>query len=602
MNKHILTGIILLLLMSTIGSAINIQPTSEQGEIHETLAITSPFITVSDQYSKITLAETDSMLMNPGEPMIPQLIKTYILPFGATIDTLDVTFLDNISQAIEKPLQPASSPQPINTNLPRPSHSATSTSKYEIYPLEPFSYTIGTGLHDNNHVTFLSIHIYPIRYQPAEQKLTITSTIDLTIQYTIPPESFIIPTETLNLAIIAPEEFSNALQPLITHKNNHNMTTQLFTTETIYTQYSGRDNPEKIKYAIKDLIETQGISYVLLIGSLTKLPIRYSAIHVYNENTIPTDLYYADVYDSHGIFCSWDSNHNNIFGEYNWDDGMIDEVDLYADVHIGRYPCTTQEEVNTVVSKIITYETTTASENWFNTLVLMGGDTFPNHGNIEGEFVTQKIAEVRPEFTAKKIWTSQRNYNPFTIDFTLSQGAGFVSYSGHGYEQGFGTSPPNVEKRIEYWSPYIIGLLNRNKLPIIFFDACSTSKLDFDLEGFEEFYPYFSVIIKALQGSDYDPTQPFPCFSWQLIKKPTGGAIATIGSTRVAFTHVDNGGIHGGASYLNYHFFQAYTQGITVSEMLTSAQNNYINNVGYDCVTLEEFILLGDPSLRTGGY
>jgi len=35
--------------------------------------------------------------------------------------------------------------------------------------------------------------------------------------------------------------------------------------------------------------------------------------------------------------------------------------------------------------------------------------------------------------------------------------------------------------------------------------------------------------------------------------------------------------------------------------MLTLAQNDYIDNVGMDYFTIEEFILLGDPSLRVGG-
>jgi len=45
-----------------------------------------------------------------------------------------------------------------------------------------------------------------------------------------------------------------------------------------------------------------------------------------------------------------------------------------------------------------------------------------------------------------------------------------------------------------------------------------------------------------------------------------------------------------------------YEEGISVSEMFTGSQNDYINYVYKDCVTLEEFILIGDPSLKTGGY
>jgi len=36
--------------------------------------------------------------------------------------------------------------------------------------------------------------------------------------------------------------------------------------------------------------------------------------------------------------------------------------------------------------------------------------------------------------------------------------------------------------------------------------------------------------------------------------------------------------------------------------MMTGAQNDYINNVGPDYFTIEEFILLGDPSLMVGGF
>ena len=45
-----------------------------------------------------------------------------------------------------------------------------------------------------------------------------------------------------------------------------------------------------------------------------------------------------------------------------------------------------------------------------------------------------------------------------------------------------------------------------------------------------------------------------------------------------------------------------YEEGITVGEMLTRAQYDYIDNIGKDCFTLGEFVLYGDPSLKVGGY
>jgi hypothetical protein len=49
-------------------------------------------------------------------------------------------------------------------------------------------------------------------------------------------------------------------------------------------------------------------------------------------------------------------------------------------------------------------------------------------------------------------------------------------------------------------------------------------------------------------------------------------------------------------------FFEAYEPGVSVGQMLTQGINYYINLGGKDYLTLEEFVLIGDPSLKVGGY
>ena len=297
---------------------------------------------------------------------------------------------------------------------------------------------------------------------------------------------------------------------------------------------------------------------------------------------LPTDIYYADIYDSKGEFCSWDANDNDIFGEYDRDHGNIDQVDLYVDIMVGRIPFQNSIDLNIVINKIITYENSAYGSNWFKKILLMGGDTFPDHGNIEGEFVTGLVGEEMENhgFETITLWTSENTFKPFNINLKTSLGAGFISYSGHGYEHGFGTSPPDVEKRISYYNPYLLGMLNGNKLPIIFFDACLSATLD-------------RTILNIFK---------VPGFAYNMVKKSNGGAIAAIGATRVAFTDVGFSGVYGGAGYLNLHFFKNYEDGNTLGEMLTKSQNDYLNYVGEDCITLEEFIIIGDPSLKVGGY
>jgi hypothetical protein len=178
-----------------------------------------------------------------------------------------------------------------------------------------------------------------------------------------------------DMIIIAPDSFSDALQSLIDFKNSVDIKTFLKTTEEIYDEYTGRDHAEKIKFFIKDVIETQGVNYVFLAGNDLKVPMRKCAISVVtgqlNWYEILTDLYYADIYDSNGDFSSWDSNNNGKYGEcycgFTTDRyEIIDDVDLYPDVAVGRLPCSSVEEYNNIVDKIISYETSTFGNDWFN--------------------------------------------------------------------------------------------------------------------------------------------------------------------------------------------------------------------------------------------
>jgi len=44
---------------------------------------------------------------------------------------------------------------------------------------------------------------------------------------------------------------------------------------------------------------------------------------------------------------------------------VVDELDLYADVYIGRLACRNSDEVDLLINKIINYEITTYGEEWF---------------------------------------------------------------------------------------------------------------------------------------------------------------------------------------------------------------------------------------------
>lgn len=557
----------------------------------ESIVISEPIIQEESEYITLNFEESTAYLMNVGEPMLPFVSKVYTLPFGTKIKSVEVSLSDAKELSVSKDVKPVPEPKPVSlvTQTQTSEDLIKAASVYdseELYPAKDFGYTAGAGLDGEEHVIYLAVHCYPVKYSPAENMIYYSENVDIHVVYE-KPTSPVVFNDEYDLVIISSSKFSSNLQPLIDHKNSHNVRTILKTTEEILGSYQGRDDPEQIKYFIKDAIETWNAKYILLIGDMDYMPMRQTTIDVWKDELLPTDLYYADIYDENGSFCSWDSDEDNKFGEYDWREDDVDEVDLYADINVGRLPCKNSLELKIAIGKIITYETQTYGQQWFNTAVLMGGDTFPEtnpndhrYEVYEGEIVTEEVSNHIPEFNCIKLWTTTGNYRPRIINQKITAGAGLVSYSGHGYEIGFGTSPPNVEKRIEYYTPYTLGMLNINKYPVIFFDACSTARIDFEDYGIK-----------------------LPCFAWYLIKKPLGGAVATIGATRVAFTMVSEHGAHGGAGFMNVHFFKAYEPGIMVSHMLVSAQVDYLNEGEWkDCITLEEFILVGDPSLKIGGY
>jgi len=308
------------------------------------------------------------------------------------------------------------------------------------------------------------------------------------------------------------------------------------------------------------------------------------------DEEVITDLYYSDIYDSSGDFCSWDFNNNNQFGEPS------DRVDHYPDVHLGRLACDSLSDVTIVVDKIIHYETETYGSDWFNTMIYIGGNTFRWSPGNDGEEINEMIMDILPQFSPEIIWTSENNFNRRTISNAITAGAGFLDYSGHGFEFGMGTYTPIGTQMKYYYSAYIKDTKNGYKLPIIFFDACLTAKIDYVLQDLLDYraYSVFDMLAKILK---IDTSQRRACYAWAFINHEGGGAIATIGATRTAF-----GGVDEGAGKMSIEFFSAYETSQNLGEMMTQMQNEYIKDVPGDDFTLEEFILLGDPTLKIGGY
>ena len=442
MNRLISVIIIFCFVLGGLGAAA-IQPesTTEYRTLNKTFQIARNDLRITekqDQYLRVSFSQNDQYLLNPGKPILPRYIQTFELPFGATNIHVQVTASETAKQTIYKQIQPSPAPMPLSPieNYQAPEQKDESLyQSSEPYPSEWYRYNVGVGVNEHfEHVTYVTVHIYPIQYTPADNILTIAETADITITYT-PPESNLFPqTTAYDLVIIAPSAFSDALQPLIEHKNSYGVETTLKAVEDIYSEYDGFDKAEQVKYFIKDALEQWNIKYVLLVGGLKStiyskpkdnanlgasgwhIPVRYSNVREAGDPGFPTDLYYADIYKEGGVFENWDSDGDGILAEY-----PDDIIDLSPDVAVGRLAISDVAEVQDVVNKIITYETTSYGSDWFKKMIVFSGDGFLDQRDLNIQWDTKEFADGAYTIKAQSFNPVTRMYNrcfPWTLSLS----------------------------------------------------------------------------------------------------------------------------------------------------------------------------------------
>jgi hypothetical protein len=165
---------------------------------------------------------------------------------------------------------------------------------------------------------------------------------------TIPPRK----TSSIDYLLITRTNFVAAFQPLIDRKIADGLSVKVVTMDTIHREFPGVDDPERIRNCIRDAYLHSGLSYVLLGGGTTVVPCRYAFVPMSSDpqaSSVPTDLYYAC------LDGSWDSNGNGLWGE-STDGEEGTDVDLLAEVYVGRAPVETLREVDVFVEKTVRYE------------------------------------------------------------------------------------------------------------------------------------------------------------------------------------------------------------------------------------------------------
>lgn len=331
----------------------------------------NPIVNTQNGYQQIGL-QGCSPISNVGEPTLPWQNVSLMLPQNVEGASISVEFSDFVEMEGEYNLYPYQRPRPYSETREIPFEKNENIYRSsEVYPSRTSSDVNTQYL---NGVGFAFSGFTPVRYVPATGKVSYAKTVKVTVECEgsradhsrnlwLTPEN---QAAILRLAqngsvlntyekrgrelngydmlIITSEEWIEPLAEYIQLQTSRGIRTQIVSLEEIYAQMEGRDEPEKIRYYIKQEYENNGISMVNLAGDVSIVPFRYLWCFAQEgyEDQLPADMYY--------VCLDGTQNDDN---DDRW--GEVGEDDLLPELNIARLPFNNQKQFETIMHKTFSY-------------------------------------------------------------------------------------------------------------------------------------------------------------------------------------------------------------------------------------------------------
>lgn len=192
--------------------------------------------------------------------------------------------------------------------------------------------------------------------------------------------------------------------------------------------------------------------------------------------------------------------------------------ELEAEIHVGRFPCDTPEELEVLVRKTIDYETRLAPGDWQKKIDFIAGEAgFSKEVDafIEKQFTQLVCRAIPAAYDIEVAFASPRSpYCPFPPRFhenalrLLNEGALFYVYVGHGARDGVDTLRWREKSYEVLQERDAVALDVRSGLPVLVVIACSTGQFDHESDCIgERFFKNPKGPVAFLGGSRV--TQPY---------------------------------------------------------------------------------------------
>jgi hypothetical protein len=273
-----------------------------------------------------------------------------------------------------------------------------------------------------------------------------------------------------------------------------------------------------------------------------------------SNNEIPCDLYYAD------LDGDWNENGNSVYGEVG------DNVDMYADVFVGRAPVEDAAEASVFVDKLLDYERDALNEHALDMLFLAEilwsnpyTDASISKDHIDDLYVPDRFDPIT------KLYESAGNESPSSVIAALNEGQNIVNHDGHAWYTVMGVGSGYLD------SSDMDALTNGPEYSLLFSTGCWPAAFDYD------------------------------CIAEHFLSNPNGGGVAFVGNSRYGWGSPGNPK-YGYSDRFDQQFFKAlFDDGIYhIGNTLAAAKAAYVVFSGQENVYRwceYQVNLLGDPEM-----
>ncbi|MEO0185860.1 MAG: C25 family cysteine peptidase, partial [candidate division WOR-3 bacterium] len=587
------------------------------GEIIQTVHFSQSDLALTrvQGYDVVELRGCVAFANNPGEPRLPRLRQSVLIPAGAVPTGIEIVSEEVIELRGNYQIYPYQPdvPLPMPGRVFVPKFVLPKIEVYnsdEPYPLKKCDLT-GSGTLAGYRLAHVEIN--PVQYIPVEGKIRFATRITYRLRYLENQVENTVPTvdqqkifgENVRAMVVNPEmvdifapkvsgkgvsrllppgdykyviisgatSLDTIFQRLANWKTKKGVPTNVVQISWVNSNYSGYDLPEKIRNFIIDARNTWGTVWVLLGGSADhktsgqnlvperscfyiNAPVGYYA----DEDTIPCDLYFA------GLDGTWDLNGNHIYGQ------IADNADMYSDVYVGRASVYSITQAQNFVNKILTYEKNPPTD-YIRKMLLPTAILWSSY---EERPMQDSIARMTPTppWVDGKLYERNGTLSRQRMIDSMNVGFGMGAWEGHGDENGIymGSTPYLSSTDAD-------GLTNGNKQGIAISIACFTGA--------------------------WDETPNGDCFAEHLANRVGGGLIGVMFNSRYGWGAYVGGYVPGPSERLDTTYYAKIFQAglYKMGQVLAVDKDCWVpyadsgNQYDYTRWCLYELNLIGDPEL-----